>query len=68
MCPIYELNCPTCDKLSEVITKWDEFESTVYTCLICETELQKCLSAGNFILNGGGWFSFTNGKKNPGVK
>ncbi len=65
---IFELQCPKCDKITEVITRWDEYQKTHYTCEVCKTELDKIVSVGNFILNGGGWYSFNGGKRNPGVK
>jgi len=65
---IFELQCPKCEKVTEVITKYEVYSTTKYVCDGCSLELNKIVSVGNFILNGGGWYSFNGGKRNPGVK
>ncbi len=68
MPPIYELECPKCKCIEEIMCKYDHKEDVM--CPHCNpfVTMNRIISDCNFILNGGGWYSFTKGKKNPGVK
>jgi len=53
--PIYEYQCSTCQKLSDVLQKVDE--PAPRTCPACGAEgtLSRVVSRTSFVLKGGGW-------------
>lgn len=65
MSPIYEYQCPSCRRISEVLQKYgDPFPK----CGDCEVkglpcEMQRGISQTSFILKGGGWSSTGYTKK-----
>ena len=56
--PIYEYECPTCHRTSEVIQKFDDPSPTCGDCEVNgqPSEMVKLISkGGTFILKGSGW-------------
>jgi len=50
--PIYEYRCEACDHTFDKITK---YEDKVQECAECGASSKRLISAGSFILRGGGW-------------
>lgn len=63
MCPIYELSCENCPKITEVMCHYEEYIATTYTCTMCHKELNKQLSKTTFRLYGDGFYSPTRKEK-----
>ncbi len=51
--PIYEFNCPGCDKDKEVMQR---YEDSAPVCEECKTTMKKKISRSSFVLKGGGWY------------
>jgi putative FmdB family regulatory protein len=60
--PLYEYECPKCEKVLEIIQKFSD--PPVATCPSCGNAVTKLLSRTSFQLKGGGWYA-TDYKK-PG--
>lgn len=54
--PLYEYRCRKCGKVIELIAKIND-PSPACTVDECQGETDKLISAGAFILKGGGWAS-----------
>ena len=52
--PLYEFKCSTCKQGAEVLQKYADPSPK---CGACNTPMEKQISAGNFHLKGGGWYS-----------
>jgi putative FmdB family regulatory protein len=52
--PIYEYECLSCDKRTEILQRFDEAPLT--TCPECGGEVKKLLSAPAFQFKGSGWY------------
>ena len=60
--PIYEYACPDCGHKFDALQKFDDAPITV--CPQCAaTAVKKLISATNFVLKGGGWYSDHYGLK-----
>ncbi len=53
--PIYEYECPTCEKVFEVQQGMNDQPLT--TCSVCGGKVKKLVSMSSFHLKGGGWYS-----------
>lgn len=53
--PIYEYNCPKCQKVFEEWVHLSEAHATV-PCPVCGTPSKRVISETSFILKGGGWY------------
>ena len=64
--PIYEYQCQSCGKRTEVLQKMDD--APLATCPNCGGEVKKLISAPAFQLKGSGWYvTDYGGKKGGGV-
>jgi len=52
--PLYEYQCRSCSKISEVIQRMDD--APLSTCDECGGELKKLFSAPSFQFKGSGWY------------
>ncbi len=64
--PVYEYECPACDKVFEVQQKMSD--APLSSCPDCGGEVKKLVSMSSFQLKGGGWYadgysSASSGKK-----
>lgn len=50
--PLYEYECPTCEKVVECLQKMDD---PAPDCEKCGKQTTKKVSRSGFILKGGGW-------------
>ncbi len=66
--PIFEYLCDNCQAVEEVVCKYADKQEICCPYCVPAFPMTRILSDCSFILNGGGWYSFTKGKKNPGVK
>jgi putative FmdB family regulatory protein len=68
--PVYEYECPKCEKILEVQQKMTDEPLSV--CPECGGNVKKLISRSSFQLKGGGWYadgySGTTGKKEPTKK
>jgi putative FmdB family regulatory protein len=65
--PIYEYQCESCQKISEIIQKISDPHPE--TCPVCSRgPMKKMLSRTNFALKGGGWYSDAYSSKKPDDK
>ena len=67
--PVYEYECPTCEKVMEVQQRMSD--DPLKTCPECGGEVKKLVSMSSFHLKGGGWYSdgySSAGKKGDGKK
>ncbi|PIE63939.1 MAG: transcriptional regulator [Desulfobacterales bacterium] len=53
--PVYEYECPACEKVFEVQQKMTD--SPVKTCFDCGGPVKKLISQSSFQLKGGGWYA-----------
>jgi putative FmdB family regulatory protein len=53
--PIYEYECPACDKVFEVQQRMSD--DPLSTCPDCGGDVKKLVSMSSFHLKGGGWYS-----------
>ena len=53
--PVYEYECPTCEKVFEVQQKISD--EALKNCPDCGGEVKKIVSMSSFQLKGGGWYS-----------
>jgi putative FmdB family regulatory protein len=53
--PIYEYECPACEKVFEVQQRISE--DPLSTCPDCGGKVKKLVSMSSFQLKGGGWYS-----------
>lgn len=60
--PIYEYQCQSCGKTTEVIQKFSD--APLETCEFCSGKLAKLISQSSFHLKGSGWY-VTDYAKNP---
>ncbi|MFZ5798285.1 MAG: zinc ribbon domain-containing protein [Desulfobulbus sp.] len=63
--PVYEYECPSCDKVFEVQQRMSD--EPLKNCPACEGEVRKLVSVSSFQLKGGGWYTdgysgLSNGK------
>jgi len=64
--PTYEYICPSCQNAWEEIQKISE--PAIEVCPKCHQKTAKRqISAGNFILKGGGWYADLYSSKKPGA-
>ncbi len=60
--PIYEYACPDCGHKFEALQKFSD--DPITTCPQCQqVKVKKLISATNFVLKGGGWYSDHYGLK-----
>lgn len=52
--PLYEYECPKCEKILEVIQKFSD--PPISSCPTCGGSVSKLLSKTSFQLKGGGWY------------
>ncbi|MCP4150158.1 MAG: zinc ribbon domain-containing protein [bacterium] len=52
--PLYEYKCNNCEKTFEVLQKISAEPLT--TCLYCQGDVDKLISASSFQLKGSGWY------------
>jgi putative FmdB family regulatory protein len=65
--PIYEYQCLSCGKRTEILQRMDE--APLATCPKCGGEVKKLVSAPAFQFKGSGWYvTDYAGKKGGGVK
>lgn len=60
--PIYEYECTNCNKIHEIIQKFND--EPLKNCPICGGELRKLISQSSFILKGSGWYVTDYSRKN----
>ncbi|WP_339132782.1 MAG: zinc ribbon domain-containing protein [Candidatus Electrothrix sp. GW3-4] len=53
--PVYEYECPACEKVFEVHQGMND--SPLTSCSVCGGEVKKIMSMSSFHLKGGGWYS-----------
>ncbi|WPD20766.1 MAG: zinc ribbon domain-containing protein [Candidatus Electrothrix scaldis] len=53
--PVYEYECPACEKVFEVHQGIND--SPLTSCSVCGGEVKKIMSMSSFHLKGGGWYS-----------
>ncbi len=53
--PVYEYECPACEKVIEVQQRISD--DPLSTCPECGGEVKKLVSMSSFHLKGGGWYS-----------
>jgi putative FmdB family regulatory protein len=53
--PVYEYECPTCNKIIEVQQRISD--DPLSTCPDCGGKVKKLVSMSSFQLKGGGWYS-----------
>lgn len=53
--PIYEYECPACEKVFEVHQGMNDNPLT--SCSVCGGDVKKIVSMSSFHLKGGGWYS-----------
>jgi len=53
--PVYEYECPACEKVYEVHQGMNDAPLT--SCSVCGGEVKKIMSMSSFHLKGGGWYS-----------
>ncbi|MCI5148008.1 MAG: zinc ribbon domain-containing protein [Candidatus Electrothrix sp. MAN1_4] len=53
--PIYEYECPACEKVYEVHQGINDAPLT--SCSVCDGDVKKIVSMSSFHLKGGGWYS-----------
>lgn len=65
--PVYEYECPACDKVIEVQQRITD--DPLSTCPDCGGEVKKLVSMSSFQLKGGGWYSdgYSSTSKNTGT-
>jgi putative FmdB family regulatory protein len=61
--PLYEYECPTCQKIIEAIQKFSD--APLETCPDCKGPIKKIMSSTSFALKGSGWYT-TDYKKSGG--
>ncbi|HET9209561.1 MAG TPA: zinc ribbon domain-containing protein [Thermoanaerobaculia bacterium] len=62
--PIYEYECLSCGKRTEVLQKMDD--APLAACPNCGGEVKKLISAPSFQLKGSGWYATDYGGKKGG--
>src|ERR1700750_2352828 len=62
--PIYEYQCLSCGKRTEVLQKMDD--APLAACPNCGGEVKKLISAPSFQLKGSGWYATDYGGKKGG--
>src|SRR5688572_21872463 len=62
--PLYEYQCESCGRRSEVLQKMNDAPLTV--CPHCGGALRKLFSAPSFQLKGSGWYASDYAKKSSG--
>ena len=62
--PIYEYQCLSCGKRTEVLQKMDD--APLAACPTCGGEVKKLISAPAFQLKGSGWYATDYGGKKGG--
>ena len=63
--PIYEYQCVSCEKITEVMQKFSDAQLTV--CPECGGELKKLISNTSFVLKGTGWYKTDYAGKDTGA-
>lgn len=53
--PVYEYDCPTCERVYEVHQGINDQPLT--SCSVCGGKVKKIMSMSSFHLKGGGWYS-----------
>ena len=53
--PVYEYECPACEKVYEVHQGMND--EPLKSCSVCGGEVKKIMSMSSFHLKGGGWYS-----------
>ena len=53
--PIYEYECPACEKVFEVQQRISD--DPIQNCPECQGEVKKLMSMSSFQLKGGGWYA-----------
>lgn len=53
--PVYEYECPSCEKVFEVQQRMSD--EPLKNCPDCEAEVRKLVSVSSFQLKGGGWYT-----------
>jgi putative FmdB family regulatory protein len=53
--PVYEYECPVCEKVFEVQQGMND--QPLKVCSVCGGEVRKLMSMSSFHLKGGGWYS-----------
>jgi len=53
--PLYEYQCTTCSKVTEIIQKFSD--TPLAECPECQGPLTKLMSMNSFALKGGGWYT-----------
>jgi len=53
--PVYEYECPACEKVFEVHQGMND--SPLTSCSVCGGDVKKIMSMSSFQLKGGGWYS-----------
>jgi putative FmdB family regulatory protein len=53
--PVYEYECPACDKVFEVQQKMSD--APLSSCPDCGGDVKKLVSMSSFQLKGGGWYA-----------
>ena len=61
--PVYEYECPACEKVFEVHQGIND--SPLTSCSVCGGEVKKIVSMSSFHLKGGGWYTdgYASGSK-----
>lgn len=62
--PLYEYECPKCEKVHEVIQKFSDAPLT--QCPVCNGPVQKLMSTNSFALKGTGWYTTDYKRKGSG--
>lgn len=62
--PIYEYQCLSCGKKTEVLQRMDD--APLAACPTCGGEVKKLISAPSFQLKGSGWYATDYGGKKGG--
>lgn len=61
--PLYEYECPACDRVYEVMQKFSD--APLAECPTCKGPIRKLMSLSSFALKGSGWYT-TDYKKSGG--
>ncbi len=64
--PVYEYECPECEKIFEVQQRMSDDPLT--QCPDCEGPVKKIMSRSSFQLKGGGWYADGYSSTRPAAK
>ncbi len=64
--PVYEYECPACEKIIEVQQRMSDDPLTV--CPDCAGPVKKIMSMSSFTLKGGGWYADGYSSAKPETK